>query len=68
MTHAPQPLARRLMRLEDELGVVLFERLPRGTRPTPAGHELVRRARMILAALDEACHAVRNREPSPPDP
>ncbi|MCA9571015.1 MAG: LysR family transcriptional regulator [Myxococcales bacterium] len=53
------PLTRRLAALEDELGVVLFERLPRGMRPTPAGRVLVERARTILAALDEAREAVR---------
>lgn len=53
------PITRRLASLEDELGVVLFERLPRGMRPTPAGQELVRRARVILTALDDARHAVR---------
>jgi len=56
------PITRRLAALEDELGVLLFERLPRGMRPTAAGDELVRRARVILAALDEARTAVR--EPS----
>ncbi|TNE86339.1 MAG: LysR family transcriptional regulator [Deltaproteobacteria bacterium] len=46
------PLTRRLQALEHELGTVLFERLPRGMRPTPAGERVVAEARQILAAVD----------------
>ncbi len=62
------PMTRRLAALEDELGVRLFERLPRGMRPTAAGLELVARARVILAALDDARTAVRSATPAPGDP
>lgn len=48
------PVTRRLAALEDELGVALFERLPRGMRTTAAGERFVARARAILAALDQA--------------
>lgn len=48
------PLTRRLQALEDELGVTLFERLPRGMRLTPAGGRFVDHARAILAAVDRA--------------
>lgn len=63
------PLTRRLAALEDELGVALFERLPRGMRPTAAGAEVVERARQILAAIEGVKRAVspgeaRRSEPS----
>jgi len=45
------PLTRRLRALEDELGVQLFERLPRGMKLTPQGSELLPRARRILAEV-----------------
>ncbi len=46
---------RRLNRLEDALGVRLFERRPEGYAPTPAGEEAAARARQMAeaaAALD----------------
>lgn len=46
------PLTRRLQALEDELGTQLFERLPRGMRPTPTGERVIAQARGILAAVD----------------
>jgi DNA-binding transcriptional LysR family regulator len=42
------PLTRQIRALEDELGVRLFERLPRGMRPTEAGRVVVEEARTIL--------------------
>lgn len=42
------PLTRQIRTLEDELGVRLFERLPRGMRPTEAGRVVVEEARAIL--------------------
>jgi len=53
------PLTRRLAALEDELGVRLFERLPRGMRPTQAGARFVCRARDILSAMEEARRVAR---------
>jgi DNA-binding transcriptional LysR family regulator len=53
------PLTRRLQALEDELGVPLFERQPRGMTPTAAGLALVIEARQILRQVDEAAARAR---------
>lgn len=53
------PLSRRLRSLEDELGVALFERTPRGMRLLPAGEELLVRARRILSEVHAAERALR---------
>ena len=44
-------LNRRILALEDELGTVIFERLPRGVRPTAGGEVVLAHAR---AQLEEA--------------
>ncbi len=47
-----QPAASKLLKdLEDVLAISLFERLPRGMRPTWYGETMVRHARMALASL-----------------
>lgn len=42
------PLTRQIRSLEEDLGVTLFERLPRGVRPTEAGRVVVEAARDLL--------------------
>jgi len=50
-----QPAASKLLKdLEDVLGVSLFERLPRGMRPTWYGDTMIRHARSALATLNQA--------------
>jgi DNA-binding transcriptional LysR family regulator len=50
-----QPAASKLLKdLEDMLEVRLFERLPRGVRPTWYGETMIRHARMALASLSQA--------------
>jgi len=50
-----QPAASKLLKdLEDVLGVLLFERLPRGMRPTWYGDTLIRHARAALVSLNTA--------------
>src|SRR5690606_41834815 len=44
--------------LEHAAGTALFERLPRGVRPTAAGEVLVRRAARILGEVDGALEEV----------
>lgn len=50
---APSAVNRRIQDLEDELGVPLFERLPRGMRLTAAGELFVQYVRGRAGALDE---------------
>ncbi|WP_372658829.1 LysR family transcriptional regulator [Hydrogenophaga sp.] len=50
-----QPAASKLLKdLEDVLEVSLFERLPRGMRPTWYGETMIRHARMALGSLNQA--------------
>ena len=66
--HVSQPpLSRQIRSLEDELGVQLFERTPRGVRLLPAGATLLPRARAILADVAGAARAVRQVAADPPD-
>ncbi len=55
MLNMSQPAASKLLKdLEDVLGLSLFERLPRGMRPTWYGEALIRHARMALSSLTQA--------------
>ena len=50
-----QPAASKLLKdLEDVLGVSLFDRLPRGMRPTAYGEAMIRHARVALSSLNHA--------------
>jgi DNA-binding transcriptional LysR family regulator len=50
-----QPAASKLLReLEAMLDVQLFERMPRGMRPTRYGDALIRHARAVVGSLDQA--------------
>lgn len=64
--HVAQPsLSRQVQRLEDQLGLRLFERTPQGSRLTAAGEAFLVRARQLLKgaqdAVAEARAAVRTR-------
>jgi len=53
--HTTQPgLSKWLRELETDIGVPLFERLPRGLRPTVQGEALIAHARKLDAHLDTA--------------
>ncbi len=55
-----QPAASKLLKdLEDVLEVQLFERLPRGMRPTWFGDTMIRHARMALFSLNQAHEEVQ---------
>lgn len=56
-----QPAASKLLKdLEDVLGVPLFERLPRGMRPTAYGEAMIRHARVALSSLNQAHDEVQS--------
>lgn len=57
-------LSAQLKKLEDYLGVPLIERQPRGALLTPAGSEIVERARRIIDASDEVVDIARNHKDS----
>lgn len=58
--HIAQPaLSRQIKALEEELGVVLFERLPRGVRLSAAGHGFLHDARRILDDVQQASERAR---------
>lgn len=47
--HVSQPtLSTQIKKLEEEIGVVLFERTNKRVMPTPAGYELIAQAQVIL--------------------
>lgn len=46
-------LSTQLRKLEDYLGVTLFERNKHHLRPTPVGEQIIERARTILTVADE---------------
>jgi DNA-binding transcriptional LysR family regulator len=54
-----QALSQQIADLERELGVQLFERTARGTRPTPSGAVFVEEARGMLAHVERTVGRVR---------
>jgi len=57
------PLSRQIMELEEELGVALFERGPKGVKITPAGLYLEKEAARVLgrvALVKERIGTIRN--------
>lgn len=60
-TNMSQPGASKMLKdIEDELGVVLFERLPRGIRPTLYGETMIRHVRMALTNLSQGHENIAN--------
>ncbi len=58
--HIVQPaLSRQIKQLEEDLGVELFERLPRGVKLTAAGKVLLERARIFMSDFDRMTAATK---------
>lgn len=53
------PLSRQISNLEDELGIVLFDRSQRRVELTPAGELFLRHSHTVLNGVKDAVHAVR---------
>ena len=53
------PLSQQIKALEDELGVLLLRRKPRGVELTDAGAAFLERARVVLAEVDRAFASTR---------
>jgi DNA-binding transcriptional LysR family regulator len=52
-------VSKTVSRIEDELGVTLFERSPRGMVPTPYADALAVHAELISSEMDEAVETIR---------
>jgi len=68
-SHVSQPsLSQQILKLEDELGARLFDRLGRSVRPTELGKTFLPRARAVLRELEAAIAefiAIHNPQPKP---
>ncbi|TDP96183.1 LysR family transcriptional regulator [Labedaea rhizosphaerae] len=54
LRYTQSAVSRQVAALEADLGIELFERLPRGVRPTPAGQALLGHAEAVLDRLAAA--------------
>ncbi|MBW4706428.1 LysR family transcriptional regulator [Roseobacter sp. YSTF-M11] len=59
LSQGQSAVSRRVQRLEDHLGVSLFERSPTGARLTPAGSNFTSRVRAVLHDIDYAIASAR---------
>lgn len=62
--HVAQPaLSRQIQRLEEQLGVRLFDRTPQGSRLTEAGRAFLPQAQLLLSTARQAVLAARAAAP-----
>lgn len=54
MGYTQSAISRQISALENEAGTALFDRLPRGVRPTEPGRRLLGHAEAVLERLDAA--------------
>ena len=58
--HISQPtLSGQILKLEDELGVAIFERIGKSVRLTPTGERIVEQARKAVQAADDIAMTAR---------
>lgn len=63
--HVTQPtLSMMIQRLEDELGIKLFDRNSQPVSPTPAGHKVISQARKVLFEVSRIREIVNEEEQS----
>jgi DNA-binding transcriptional LysR family regulator len=63
--HVTAPaVSSNVLEVERLLGFALFERLPQGMRPTPAGKTFIQAARQILDAIGTAATSGSGRQPA----
>ena len=55
-------VSAHIRKLEESLGVMLFERHRRGAVPTEKGERLYRYAKKVIALVDEAADSVQGRK------
>lgn len=66
LSRTQSAVSLQIKRLEESLGQPLFDRLPRGVVLTPRGRQLEPYARRVVALLEEAAQAVREKPLSGP--
>lgn len=52
-------VSRQVRQLEDQLGIVLFERAGRGVRLTAAGQRLAQTTQQVFSQLEQTCDRIR---------
>lgn len=58
--HVTQPtLSQQLQKLEDEVGIILFDRTKKPILPTPEGHQFLEQARVVLREEEKLLHIAR---------
>lgn len=62
---SPSAINRQILLFEEELGEPLFERLPRGMRPTPAGEVLLAHIRLTQRNYRETVTEIRDLQSLP---
>src|SRR5262245_40207811 len=58
--HVTQPtLSQQLQKLEDELGIILFDRTKKPILPTPEGHLFLEQAKVVLREQEKLLHLAK---------
>lgn len=60
---APPNISRSIKELEADLGIVIFDRTPKGMKLTPDGEEFIGFAKSILGQIDEVENFYKNGNP-----
>ena len=64
--HVTQPtLSQQLQKLEDEMGIILFDRQKKPILPTPEGHLFLQQAKVVLREQDKLLHIAKQSTTGP---